>query len=219
MPSEPGKEDELLQGIYQRDIRPALEGIEARTFKPWHKPRKQYIRIYQWCAIVRRLIKQNGMQQGDILRYLGLPGEDLLDIRSLRGVCEPGGIWVKYLGFDSTANLSKGEFEFQLAQHEVARSGFINQHSRILKARIEHVANEASLAYKYASEYGDFDVINIDLCDSIAGPASLGKGPYFEAIRKLCHLQLSWAYPAVGNVCRYSRWKGVPRRRPQVQAT
>ena len=75
------------------------------------------------------------MQQGDILRYLGLPGEDLLDIRSLRGVCEPGGIWVKYLGFDSTANLSKGEFEFRLGQRkDDARSGFINQHSRIFES-------------------------------------------------------------------------------------
>ena len=176
MPSEPGKEDELLQGIYQ-DILPTLEGIEARPFKPWHKPRKQYIRIYQWCATVRWLIERNGMQKGDILRYLGLPGEDLLDIRSLRGVCEPGGIWVKYLGFDSTAKLAKGEFEFHLAEHEVAQFGFINEHSRILKARIEDVVNEASLAYKYTKQYGDFDVINIDLCDSLAGPASLGRGP------------------------------------------
>ena len=80
MPSEAAKEDELLQGIYQ-DIQPSLEGVEAREFKPWHKPRKQYIRLRQWCAIVRWLIRKVGMQQGDSLRYLGLPGEDLLDIR------------------------------------------------------------------------------------------------------------------------------------------
>jgi hypothetical protein len=190
-PSSLDQEDELLQGIYQPDLAATLEGVESRTFKPWHKPRKQYIRIYQWCAIVRRLIKQNGMQRGDILRYLGQPGEDLLDIRSLYGVCKPGGILLKYLGFDSTAKCPKGEFEFQLAQHEVAQLGFINQHSRILRARIEQVANEASLAYKYTREYGDFDVINIDLCDSLAGPVSLGKGPYFEAIKKLCQLQLA----------------------------
>jgi hypothetical protein len=190
MPSDPGNEDELLQGIYQ-ELQPSLEGVEARAFKPWHKPRKQYIRIRQWCAVVRWLIRKNGMQQGDSLRYLGLPGEDLLDIRSLRGVCERDGIRVKYLGFDSTAKFSQGEFEFRLAEHEVAQFGFINEHSRILKARIEHVANEASLAYKYTKQYGDFDVINIDLCDSLAGPASLGCGPYFEAIVKLCQLQVA----------------------------
>lgn len=189
MTSESGNEDELLRGIYQ-DIQPSLEGLEAREFKPWHKPRKQYIRLRQWCAIVRWLIKKNGMQQGDSLRYLGLPGEDLLDIRSLRGVCERDGIKVKYLGFDSTTTLSKGEFEFRLAEHDVAQFGFINEHSRILKAKIEHVANEASLAYKYTKQYGDFDVINIDLCDSLATPAFLGTAPYFEAIVKLCQLQV-----------------------------
>ena len=158
------------------------------------------------------------MQKGDILRYLGLPGEDLLDIRSLRGVCEPGGIWVKYLGFDSTANLSKGEFEFHLAEHEVAQSGFINQHSRILKARIEHVANEASLAYKYTSNTG----ISMSSTSTSATllPARLlwGRGRTLKRSVKLCHLQVSWAYPAVGNVCRYSGLERSHLTRPQVQA-
>ena len=46
-------------------------------------------------------------------------------------------------------------------------------------------------AYKYTKQYGDFDVINIDLCDSLAGPASLGTAPYFEVIVKLCQLQVA----------------------------
>ena len=90
MPSEAAKEDEFV-ARHLPGYSAALEGVEAREFKPWHKPRKQYIRLRQWCAIVRWLIRKVGMQQGDSLRYLGLPGEDLLDIRSLRGVCERDG--------------------------------------------------------------------------------------------------------------------------------
>lgn len=142
-------------------------------------------------AEVRRLIKLNGYQAGDVLRYLGFPGEDFLDVRTLQGVCGPERIWVRYLGFDSTSTFAGAEFQFNLARHEVFELGFINEHSQVLKTRIETLVNKNSLAYQRASEYRDFDIINIDLCNSLAAPAEDPHPPYFEAIKALCDMQIA----------------------------
>ena len=195
MPSDVGEPDEvepdeMIEGVYQ-DIKPTLSDREARPFLPWHKPRKHYIRIKQWCSEVRQLIKLNGYGAGDVIRYLGFPGEDFLDVRTLQGVCQPQQIWVRYLGFDSTSTHAGAEFQFNLSQHEVYELGFINQHSRVLKTRIETLVNKKSLAYERAIEYHDFDIINIDLCNSLAAPAEEQYPPYFEAIKTLCDMQIA----------------------------
>src|SRR4051794_37136519 len=106
MAGEQEGQDELLEGIYQ-EIKPVLSEQAARAFLPWHKPRKQYIRLKQWCAEVRKLIKLIRLTDGDVLRYLGFPGEDFLDVRTLHGVCAAEKIWIRYLGFDSTANFTE----------------------------------------------------------------------------------------------------------------
>ncbi len=79
--SDEQDEAEAQRRIFQQDITPTLTDREEKTFFPWHKPRKHYIRVNQWCAEVRSLIKANGYQAGDVIRYLGFPGEDFLDIR------------------------------------------------------------------------------------------------------------------------------------------
>ena len=190
MPSEPSEQDDLLDGIYQQ-ITPTLSEPIERSFLPWHKPRKHYIRIYQWCAEVRNLIELNNYQGGDVIRYLGFPGEDFLDVRTLQGVCKPKRIWVRYLGFDSTSTFAGSDFQFSLAKHEVFQLGFINEHSRVLKARIEQVANERSLAHARVAECNDFDIINIDLCNSLVAQAVDPHPPYFAAIMRLCNIQIA----------------------------
>ena len=73
--------DNLIAGIYQGEIVPTLESRARREFKPWHKPRKHFVRLHQWCHETRQLLKKLQYANGSELRYLGLPGEDLLDIR------------------------------------------------------------------------------------------------------------------------------------------
>lgn len=190
-PTEQEEEDDRNR-IFQPEVKPTLTDRDEKKFFPWHKPRKHYIRVYQWCAEVRGLIKANGYQAGDVIRYLGFPGEDFLDIRTLHGVCAPEKIFVRYLGFDSTASQGGQDFQFSLARHEVFQLGFINEHSHVLKTRLEHITSDHSMAYERTAAYHDFDIINIDLCNSIATPASdEPQPPYFEAIKKLCDLQIA----------------------------
>ena len=86
-----------LEGVYQAEPEHAVTG--GREFAPWHHPRKQFVRIKQWCAEVNRLIPMLGLAQGDPFRYLTLPGNELLDVRALHGVVQSRGVTLRYTGF------------------------------------------------------------------------------------------------------------------------
>lgn len=179
---------DILDGIYQSPILPTLEDQPRVEFKPWHRPRKHYIRIHQWCKEIRRLIETLAYSNGSVVTYLGLPGEDMLDIRTLQGVLQPAGVKLRYLGFDSTARNPSGRYELNLAEHEVYALNFIDPHSKILIDRFESVINPRSIALARVRAFEPFDILNIDLCDSIANPSKSTQ--YFDAIGTLCDKQL-----------------------------
>lgn len=52
------------------------------------------------------------------------------------------------------------------------------------------IAAESSTAREVFNRIGPFDVINLDICGSVL--ATVGKGSYFDGIRKLCELQLRY---------------------------
>jgi hypothetical protein len=179
-------DDPLLKDIYQQ-IEAALPDDSARKFKPWHKPRKHYLRVEQWCVQLRALIVELNYREGDLIRYLGLPGEDFLDVRTLRGVCTRAKVTLKYLGFDSSAG--DGEYETLLSRHEIFELGFIDPFSVLARDRIERLTLENSTATATFRRIGPFDAINLDLCDSIL--RTVGNGSYFDALGRLCDLQLT----------------------------
>lgn len=183
----PNDSDDILDDIY--GPAPTFTDIEPREFKPWHKPRKHFIRIKQWCSLVQKLIKKSGLREGDLLKYFGMPGEDFLDIRTLDGVCKRSNIKMRYLGFDSTADLG-GEYEFNLSKHEVYNLKSIDPMSVVVKDRIERIALEESSARMLLRKHGPFDVVNFDLCDSIAAPSYENSGSYFDALVEVCNRQV-----------------------------
>lgn len=185
MPNEQDR-DEFLEEIYE-PVQPVLEDLRGREFKPWHKPRKHYLRVHQWCALIRALIKELHYTNGSVLRYLGLPGEDFLDIRTLAGVCDRAEVKLRYLGFDVTADLAD-EYEVNLSKHEISQLEFVDPQSVLVKERVERIATATSTARHHFERMGPFDVINLDLCDSVAG--AVGIGSYFDALKQTCDLQL-----------------------------
>src|ERR1700676_2295882 len=71
-----------------------------KTFRPWHRPRKQFIRNDQWCHFTKVLIEEIQISDGS-LTYFGLPGVDLLDLRCFSAnVCEPKALKLRFLGFE-----------------------------------------------------------------------------------------------------------------------
>src|SRR5580704_2512297 len=69
--------------------------------EPWHRPRKQYIRQKQWNEEIGRHIIQRLAIGDSLIRVLGLPSTEFLDLLSMRPMCEEVRVQVLYLGFDA----------------------------------------------------------------------------------------------------------------------
>lgn len=157
------------------------------VFAPWHRPRKQFVRRNQWCKQVIDLLDGGSRSE---LRYLGLPGEDLLDLRLFHdGVCQPKSLPLVYLGFNREANSNKSEIHISV--DEVSKLTNVDAaKSRIHSGDFSDLSNARSHAWKQAVEVGPFDVINLDLCDGLASKAAGEEGPnLYNALKQLLSLQ------------------------------
>jgi len=200
VPIEAGAGDDAadLEEIYGR--RSPEHGVvqePAKTaFQPWHHPRKQYVRINQWCAAAQALIGDLGLGPNDPFRYLTLPGNELLDVRALHGVCQRAGLRLRYLGFNSVGQNTPAQAELALSQSEVRALSHVDGFSHVMEDRLEAIANERSPVFVRARQDGPFHAINIDLCDSIAF-REIGhrRGSPLGAVAKLLELQTQSAAP------------------------
>lgn len=164
-----------------------------KRFWPWHKPRKHYVRLKQWCAHTRQLIKDLNLspeRQVRPLRYLTLPGDELLDIRTLHGICEQAGVDLQYLGYNATGKDVR-EVEIDLSDAEVkSLKRIYAPGSLVVKDRIEDITRPATVAYQTAVRRAPFDVINLDACSSVIGSPPLAANSILQTVANLVHLQL-----------------------------
>ncbi|MBK8265014.1 MAG: hypothetical protein IPK80_27225 [Nannocystis sp.] len=165
---------------------------EAKTsFQPWHRPRKQFVRHHQWCDEIQKLVGE-APPTGGVLKYLGLPGRDLLDLRHFHAaVCAEHAIKLKFLGFNRSAHPnSEAQTELNVSMDEVKRLTHVHPQSDVIGDDFEKIANDKSIAFQKACEFGPFDVINLDLCDGFAAREPGGQGPdYYKAVTQLMSLQ------------------------------
>jgi hypothetical protein len=159
-PDEPASED-LDLGVAPEHVHPLFGKTD---FERWHHPRKQQIRIEQWCAPVKALIRERGMPAGSTFSYLTLPGDEMLDIRALNGVCADQNVQLKYLGFNSVGSGTPRQAELNLSQSEVRDLPGVNRFSTVLEERLEAISRPESTARRQMKQFGPFDAINIDLC-------------------------------------------------------
>jgi hypothetical protein len=139
----------------------------------------------QWGELVDSLIKDLHFQDRPF-RYLTLPGKYLLDIRQLHGVCESHGVQLRFLGFDTSR---KDSVDVTIAADEVWRLPFIHKESDLLPDRVEEIANVEAIAHDRVANFGDFDAINLDLCDSVASREAGENDSPLEAILRLISIQ------------------------------
>ena len=164
---------------------------EKKPFLPWHRPRKHFVRHEQWQQQIELLV-QAGELEDQTIRYLGLPGTDLLHTRHFyRTLCEPKELKLRYLGFNKAADpQNAGQTELNISLDEVSKLPGIDPRSEIIPEDFCLLANDGSNAWIRAKSLGPFDVINIDLCDGFAThqPGSLNRNHY-DAVTKLMALQ------------------------------
>jgi len=186
-PDEAEHADDIVEIVAYEAPMPSA----GKPFLPWHRPRKQYVRHHQWCHEIIRMVTDTP-PAGGVLKYLGLPGVDLLDLRHFHSaVCEPQQIDMRFLGFISGAQpASKAQTELNISLDEVRRLPRIDAMSDVIGDNFARVANQTSLAFVKARALGPYDVINLDLCDgfSAQAPGTLDNS-YYEAVRSLLALQ------------------------------
>lgn len=186
-PGDKAHADDIVEVVSYEAPMPSA----AKDFLPWHRPRKQYVRHHQWCHEIVRMIRETP-PVGGVLKYLGLPGLDLLDLRHFHdAVCQAKNVELRFLGFNSSARpASKAHSELNVALDEVRRLPRVDPMSDVIGDNFARIANQDSIAFRKARELGPYDVINLDLCDGFGAqaPGTLDNS-YYEAVRSLLALQ------------------------------
>ena len=181
-------QDDLTTGIFG-DIEYAQPRTAPKEFKPWHKPRKQFVRRKQWSALLQGLYEKR--EPRDPLRYLGLPGTDLIDLRYLHEqLCRDNNRSLCFLGFNTEAQRgSPAHVELNVSLDEVRRLPNVDEQSAVLPDDFRLVGNENSIAWSRTRQLGPFDVVNIDLCDGLASDVPQNDGSIYNALAQLMALQ------------------------------
>ena len=157
-------------------------------FFGWHKPRKHWVRRNQWQAEAFKLIGQLSLAQRQRpLAYVSLPGPDLLDVRAMHQVCVDAGIKLHFLGF--MRRNKNDETELNLSLDEVMGLSHIAQESSVVVDAIQSLADPASVGFSRIQAVGSFDVVNIDLCDSIGANPPDNDKAYYDTLQQLIDSQ------------------------------
>lgn len=201
--SEPFGKDE--DNALLDDIFPSEEYAAAmpptRAFKPWHRPRKQYIRLEQWCHHIKAARNDWNLEEFPF-RYLTLPGADLLDIHLIHDeFCEPHNVALRFLGFDTSANAdSPQQTDLNITLYDVRRLKHVDPRSNVIGDDIRRAAEPNSLAYQRLLELGGaYHAINLDLCDGFArgGVTQTHMPTMFDLLRVLLEVQSRSLLPSL----------------------
>ncbi len=188
----------------------ALKALEKKAFMPWHKPRKQWCRFDQWLSGLNWVIDSIGPAEIGCFNYLGLPGDDLLDLRLFAFECGKKNVQLKYLGFNSIDEKSSSSNELRLSESELHKTGVIAAGSKVITEPLESLSRDDSSAFVEAKLHRGFHMINFDLCKSIARRGADYSGDtYFSALKNLLEQQMNymrvpWVLFITTNVCKES---------------
>jgi hypothetical protein len=183
-----GEDDDLTSGIFPETGYEPGQPLR-REFQPWHRPRKQFVRREQWSALLKRLYTDR--PPADPVRYLGLPGVDLIDVRYLyEELCRPSDRNLRFLGFNTDAKPgTNAQIELSLSLDEVRRLPYVDPLSDVLPDDFRRLSTDTSIAWTRTLKLGPFDVVNIDLCDGVASDPPYLEESMYRALAQLAALQ------------------------------
>jgi hypothetical protein len=158
--------------------------LAAKVFQPWHRPRKQYVRDHQWIRELGFLARDLHLD-GTELRYLTLPGDDLLDVRHIHDeICIDHDLKLRYLGFNTSATTrDPSGSAMNSSIFAIRQLKNVHHESRVIVEDIRKVGVERSVSWQTVRQAGKFHAVNLDLCggfaDGVSGP---GLASYFRAL-------------------------------------
>jgi hypothetical protein len=185
--------DDIVQDEVPKHVEIVLP--TRRYFKAWHRVRKQFIRERQWnheiLHLAKRLRGELQMQErewgagppADVseaedvlpesvrverpLRLFVLPGDDLIDVRSMWQQLESEGCYILFLGFNSTLSSEERRQKMAVTESAVTQLAKVCKASHVTGDRFQDIASDKTHAYRLFKQYGPYDVVNLDLCDSL----------------------------------------------------
>lgn len=182
--SEQAGNAEDLFPIEEYPRRREYEETVVQTPDPWHKPRKQWIRENQWGKAAGRLLNSINFD-GRPLYYFTLPGRYFLDVRHLHEICRKKNVMLRFLGFDSSRS---SDARISIGMDEVWRLEHIDKLSVLSADRVEDIKS-GSMAYKTLETFPNFDIVNLDLCKTVADGKPLTNASCLSAISTIVSLQ------------------------------
>ena len=73
MSDEKPEQEGFADSIFQTNTYEApMPSQIKRNFLPWHRPRKQFVRSFQWCYEVQELIKAKPPAEGFLVVSCGI---------------------------------------------------------------------------------------------------------------------------------------------------
>lgn len=142
--------------------------VPLDEFFSWHLPRKQWVRRKQWANTTAALIDDIGPLDRPV-RYLGLPGTEMLDLEVLAETCIEKNTRLKYIGFNSGAQTPERRTMQHVAEQALRDLDVIEQPSVVLPDDIVSLGSTTSVATRRMREFESFDVVNLDFCDVFSG--------------------------------------------------
>ena len=199
MASDTTEPDDITTDVVP-ELAPPPTVVRNFIAAPWHRPRKQYLRKYQWnYELVELVIKKRLAGTNDqTLRVFGLPSHEYLDLLSMRPLCEEHKLQVVYLGFNNSYTRPAGAahgpaqpvdlYQELQAQRMIEASSFVHTSSRLVPDFFEAIRQPNSMSLNALKTFQDFDVINLDLCGCVVGAGNEATHT-LEAIAELLRRQ------------------------------
>lgn len=185
----PNPESDLLALIGAGPV--PFPARDPRDFAAWHRPRKQYVRTHQWARELLFLARDLKLDGGE-LRYLTLPGPDLLDVRHVHDtVCKSRKITLRYLGFNRAARAAdEDQPVLNSAEFSIKRLPHVDRESRVVAGDFCDIGDERTDSWLQVRRSRTFHAINLDLCGGFAGRSkSPGVPSHFTALHWLLQTQ------------------------------
>lgn len=188
------EENSFSKGLFAEfpeDVAP----LAARDqFKPWHKPRKQYVRSVLWRNELEWLLG-NKKNTDRSLKYIGLPGEDLLDLRYFYEQFSSSFSTLRFLGFDTA--LSRESSGISVSLQEIKSLDKVDSSNSDIRAdNFSKLSQENSVATLAARDFGPVDVVNADLCGNFGNDTpDVAADSLYSAFRTIFSIQNRRADP------------------------
>lgn len=186
-------EDSLEGGVTNPDT--ALVAPSPLEYRPWHKPRKQYVRVNQWIHHSRsRVVALQGAGHftgGVPLKYLTLPGPDLIDIRLMTELCTELGVKLHYTGFCTDTDDQQTRLRQNINQFRASHNTTVAIGSDVHKVALQGVVDKGSAAHNELQKGGPYQVVNIDACTPLLTGNADATGRLIDAVRAIVEFQIN----------------------------